>query len=241
MIGTNTETDYKTMGNFTVYEHVNKTNGKRYIGITGKEPLRRWRPDGSGYKNNRYFWNAIQKHGWNGFTHHILEEGLTEDEACTIEKELIAKYKSNTLEYGYNIAEGGKYNIMSQATRERLSKERKGKNCGEDNPNYGNHKLAGKNNPNYGKHHSEETRAKMSENRKGKGLHSFTEEHRRKISEHHGGGTDKRKVVCVESGEEYESINDASRKTGINKKIISCCCRKVPHYKTGGGYHWIFA
>lgn len=229
------------MNNFTVYEHINKENGKRYIGITGKDVKRRWRPDGSGYKGNPFFWNAIQKYGWDNFEHIIIKQGLTKSEACQIERDLIAKHKSNDLIHGYNIADGGEYNSMSQATRERFSRERKGKGCGADNPNYGNHKLAGENNPNYGKHPSEETRQKMSENRKGKGLRHFSEEHRRKISEHHGGGAEAKKVICAETGVIFESINEAARKTGINKKLISACCRKVPHYKTGGGYHWSFA
>lgn len=220
--------------------HVNRENGKRYIGITAQDVRRRWRPDGSGYKNNRYFWNAIKKHGWENFDHQILKTGLSKNEACEIEKSLIAFYKSNDLEHGYNIADGGQYNVMPLATRERLSRERKGKNTGADNPNFGNHRMAGKNNPNYGKRHSEETKKLMSENRKGKGLHVFSEEHKKKLSENHGGGADKKKVLCRETGVIYESINDAARALGITKKVISNCCRKIPHYNTAKGYHWEF-
>lgn len=233
--------DCKTSIEFTVYEHVNKINGKRYIGITSKAVQRRWRPDGSGYKNNPYFWHAIQKYGWDSFEHRILHQGLSEDEACRIEKALIAQYHSNDLVNGYNIADGGKYNVMPQATRERLSRERKGKNCGADNPNYGNHKLAGENNPNYGKRHSEEVKRKMSENRKGKGLHCFSEEHKRRIKEHHKGGADPKRVICLETGMIFKSINDAARYIGGSKKAISNCCRKIPHYNTAKGYHWEFA
>lgn len=43
------------MNDFTVYMHINKTNDKRYIGITGQDVRRRWRPDGSGYKSNPLF------------------------------------------------------------------------------------------------------------------------------------------------------------------------------------------
>lgn len=89
-------------------------------------------------------------------------------------------------------------------------------------------------------HHTEESKALMSANRKGKGLKHFSEEHRRKISEHHGGGAEKKKVLCVENGKVYESINDTSRDTGINKKGISGCCRQIPHYNKAGGYHWQF-
>ena len=89
--------------------------------------------------------------------------------------------------------------------------------------------------------HSEESKHRMSENRKGKGLHEFSEEHKRKIKEHHAGGSDKKRVLCCETGMIFESINDAAKCIGINKKMISNCCRNVPHYKTASGYHWKFA
>lgn len=89
-------------------------------------------------------------------------------------------------------------------------------------------------------HHSETSKALMSERRKGKGSHAFSEEHKRKIREHHDGGAEKKKVLCVEIGKRYESINAAAREMNINKKMISNCCRGVVHYKTAGGYHWQF-
>lgn len=226
---------------FTVYQHINKTNQKRYIGITQQNVTRRWRFDGSGYKNNPYFWHAIQKYGWDNFDHIIIKTGLSQQEACEMERDLIAQYQSNDLVHGYNIADGGQFNIMPLSTRQRMSAERKGKGCGADNPNYGNHKLAGENNPNYGKHHSEEVRKRISENRKGKGLHEFTDEHKQKLRDNHAGGDDKKKVLCVETGIIYSSINEAANTMGINKKMISNCCRNVPHYKTAKGYHWQFA
>ena len=229
------------INSFTVYIHLNKLNGKRYIGITSQSVTRRWRPDGTGYKNNPYFWHAICKYGWNNFEHIVVATGLSRDAACSMEKDLILQYQSNDLQHGYNISDGGEFNIMPEATRKRLSEQMKGKYVGAKNPNYGNHKLAGKNNPLYGKHLSEETKRKISESRKGKGLHVFSEEHKRKISENHGGGAPKRKVRCVETGIIYESINDAARHTGIHKKMISCCCRKIPHYNTARGFHWEFA
>lgn len=35
---------------YYIYKHINKINGKIYIGQTNQDPERRWRPDGSGYK-----------------------------------------------------------------------------------------------------------------------------------------------------------------------------------------------
>lgn len=88
--------------------------------------------------------------------------------------------------------------------------------------------------------HSEESKQRMRENRKGKGLHEFSEEHKRKMRENHAGGADKKKVICCETGMIFESINEAARYIGKNKKVISNCCRKISHYNTAGGYHWEF-
>ena len=68
-----------------VYRHTSPS-GKVYIGITSDLPKRRWRNGIHKYASNPYFIKAIQKHGWENFTHEILRH----DEACTYEKELIA-------------------------------------------------------------------------------------------------------------------------------------------------------
>ena len=44
------------------------------------------------------------------------------------------------------------------------------------------------------------------------------------------------RVLCVETGEVYPSIQEASRRTSINRGNISACCRGKR--KTAGGYHW---
>lgn len=47
-----------------------------------------------------------------------------------------------------------------------------------------------------------------------------------------------KKVLCVETGEVFESTRDAQRKTGIYQSNISQAC--IGKYKTTGGYHWKF-
>lgn len=184
---------------FTVYMHINKVNGKRYVGITHFENLNRRWSNGKGYFRNKHFSDAIKKYGWDNFEHLIIDEKLPKDIACAMEKALIRKYDTQNKEKGYNITDGGEYY-----------------------------------------HHSPESKALMSKNRKGKGLQKFSEEHKRKLRENHGGGAESKKVVCVETGAIYESINDAAKAIGKNKKMISNCCRNVPHYNTAGGYHWQF-
>ena len=94
--------------NYTVYMHVNKIDNKKYIGITMQDPKIRWGSNGSGYLGCNVFYNAINKYGWDNFEHIILHEGLTQDEACIKEVELIKEYNTTNRLYGYNISEGGK-------------------------------------------------------------------------------------------------------------------------------------
>lgn len=89
-----------------VYMHINKTNNKVYIGITGQNPKRRWH-HGGGYQTQQYFWRAIQKYGWDGFEHKIIIDDLTKDDACRIEKYLIACFRATDRHYGYNVSTGG--------------------------------------------------------------------------------------------------------------------------------------
>ncbi len=48
----------------------------------------------------------------------------------------------------------------------------------------------------------------------------------------------KKKVLCMETGEIFFSTQEASRQTGINNTSISKVCNG--HRKTAGGYHWQF-
>lgn len=94
-----------------VYMHKNKTNNKVYIGITGRDPEKRW-ANGNGYRYNPHFWNSIQKYGWDGFEHVILENDLTRDEAKEKEIYYIKKFNSTNPEKGYNIKRGGDSSSM---------------------------------------------------------------------------------------------------------------------------------
>lgn len=106
---------------YTVYKHTNLINDKVYIGITKQQPEKRWN-NGYGYRTCRIMYNAILKYGWLNFKHEILFEGLTYEEACEKEILLIALYKSNQREFGYNIESGGNLQKeISEETRQKLS------------------------------------------------------------------------------------------------------------------------
>lgn len=91
-----------------IYKHENKRNGKVYIGQTihQNNPQLRW-DYGSGYKSEQNkFYNAITKYGWNGFTHEIIERDiLTQEEANLREIYWISHYDS--FRFGYNSTPGG--------------------------------------------------------------------------------------------------------------------------------------
>lgn len=98
---------------YLIYKHTNKINGKSYIGQTCQKPSRRWR-NGSGYKESVIFYAAIQKYGFNNFTHEILEENL-ETKALANEREQYWISYYHTWIYdpkcnGYNSTQGGTHN-----------------------------------------------------------------------------------------------------------------------------------
>lgn len=118
---------------YCVYKHTNKMNGMVYIGITRQNPIKRW-GGGSGYSYNTHFYNAILKYGWDNFSHEILYTGMTREEACEKEIELIAKYNSNDRKYGYNITPGG--DTLDEESIQKVASKKRGVKFTEE------HKLA---------------------------------------------------------------------------------------------------
>lgn len=112
------------MKTFCVYKHTNKINNKVYIGITSRKPEIRWGPEGKNYiEDKSHFGRAIKKYGWNNFEHTILYEGLSEEDACNKEQELILEYQSFNNKYGYNRTMGGdKLVKYTKESKEYLSK-----------------------------------------------------------------------------------------------------------------------
>lgn len=161
---------------YTVYMHVSPNN-KRYIGITSQKPEKRW-ANGKGYKTQSYFYNAIEKYGWDNFQHVIVAKNLDEETAKWLEIELIRGWDSTNKEKGYNVSLGGESWNFSEETKRKMSETRKGMRFsnehkqklseskkGEKNPWYNK---KDEDTPFYGKKHTEETKRKMSEAHKGK-------------------------------------------------------------------------
>lgn len=94
------------MGDYVVYIHQNKINGKRYVGITNNIH-KRWYGKGKKYANCPRFASALKKYGWDNFTHTIVLSGLTLEQANEMEQAYIKKYRTCDDDYGYNLQPGG--------------------------------------------------------------------------------------------------------------------------------------
>ena len=167
---------------YTVYQHKNKINGKIYIGITMQKPEIRWGKNGNNYKSSPHFYSAIQKYGWDNFEHNILFTGLTKEEVCLKEQELIQYFNSMNREFGYNSTSGGDVFTMNEEIKQKISQALMGNQNGFGHPC------------------SEEKKKKISEAQKGR---KFTEEHKQKLSE----AAQKRHVPCSEGKKKKLSQN----------------------------------
>lgn len=209
-----------------VYMHINKENGKRYVGITCQGIEQRWR-NGGGYRYG-IFANAIKKYGWDAFEHVVLYENLSYEEAKAKEAELINVYRSDDMRYGYNMTKGGDGTVgytHTEASRAKMSKTRieRGTNKGKNNPMYGK---SGELAPHFGVSVSETAKIKMSK--------AAIDRHEqwRKIGYH----PEAKAVISVDSlghKEYYFSAAEAERQTGARATSIIRCCRgqKKTYYK----------
>lgn len=239
---------------YIVYKHI-FPNGKVYIGITGRKPEDRWE-NGHGYDRHQTIMkNAIQKYGWDNIQHEILYTDLTQEEAEQKEIELIAFYKSNQREYGYNIANGGSLSGKhSEETKDKLRKINTGKHHTEEARKKMSEAKKGEKNHNYGKHFSEEHKKRISESNSGK-LRS--EETKKNISEskkgrNHPNYGKKRKtetvekiikanikkIKCIETGIVFDGLKNASKEMKISIGGISMVCNGKK--KTICGYRFEF-
>ena len=195
---------------FYVYALTNNLDGKKYIGLTSQKPEKRWN-NGNGYRDTTHIGRAINKYGWENFSHEIIYKNITCEEAQKYEIELIEKYDTLNPQKGYNMQPGGNLSNlgikMSEENRQKLSERSKG----EKNYFYGKtptkehiayltvltKERVGDKHPMYGKHHSEESKKKMSKSAKGKhvGKDNYMSE----------------AVICLNTMQIYESMSLAEQ------------------------------
>ena len=211
------------MNNYKVYIH-KFPNGKAYIGITRQEPKIRW-GGGNGYVRNEYMYRAIKKYGWENIDHIILFDGLSEADACEIEKSLIKKYRTNEKEFGYNIESGGQCSNLAESTKQKLREAHIGKSV------------------------SEEAREKMRASRN-RFLSENPEEYKKTMDNmmlavEKAAELKRKPVIQYDLDGNFlavwNSTREAERVLGIYHSHIAKCCNKVPKYNTAGGYRWEYA
>ena len=203
--------------NYTVYMHISPSD-KKYIGITSKKPEHRWN-HGRGYKKSSYFYKAILKYGWDNFQHIIIADGLSKYDVCRLEQALISGCRSNDPRYGYNSSLGGESGTL-------------GVKYGHDYCQRLRERMTGPNNFNYGKKFSQETCKKLSDVRKGKWSPKQQEVLKRCWKQN------SKQVICLETGEIFDSITAAGNSFGICPSGIKAAC--VGIQISSHGFHWAF-
>ena len=170
-----------------IYSITNTINGKKIIGQS-VDILRRWADHKYDLKRNihanQHLQSAWNKYGEQSFKFEVILlcsiENLNREEI-----RLISENKTTDRNVGYNIDSGGKRNIVSEETKEKLRAY-----CGPRHWFFGGHlsdeakqKLkeanTGKNHYHFGRPLSQEQRDKISKTNKNK---TFSEETRQKIS-----------------------------------------------------------
>lgn len=238
---------------WSVYKHTSPA-GKVYIGVT-KDPKHRWRGSGNGYKGDTGIWDAINEYGWDNFSHEIIASNLTQQEAWDMEVRLIAEYNAIDPAYGYNLTTGGRHGKLSSESCKRLSISQMGHPVSDKVKNmlYERNRtpiicLDTKEIFNSGREAADKlnldrtTILKVANGKLGScGGHHFA-----KLSDYENGQVKQftpspavyNGVRCVTTGEEFDNVSDASRKTGLSRRAISYACNGV--HETCGGMQWEF-
>lgn len=211
------------MNNYCVYIHTNKLNGKKYIGLTCQSVERRWK-HGQGYKGSTYFYNAIQKYGWDNFCHDVIQSGLTKQQAQDLESKLICEYNTQNEKYGYNLESGGCAPTHSEVTKELLSNKLKGRTFTDEWR--ANMREAFKLRP--GREWTKESKEKLRQSKLG---HEVSKDTREKLRKAFG-----QAVLCVETNQVFSSMKEAADYFNLSKCTISAVIKG--RNKTAAGYHW---
>ena len=240
---------------YCVYKHTSPS-GKVYIGITKQTPNCRWK-NGLGYESSPHFWSAIQKYGWENFSHEILADGISKEDACAEERRLIAELNALDPAFGYNQKTGGELgSSLSAKVRKKMSLKRKLFYLEHPEAKLElSEKIKGF-------HHTDEAKAKMSAAKRGRTF-TQTPEWRRHIGEankakmqedtqyyeeasarcrENGAKASKPVVQLDNNGNEisrFQNAHEAERETGIRSGNIGRCCKG--YTKSAGGYKWRYA
>ena len=224
-----------------IYIITNLINGKRYIGQSIDIRRRFWDHRCVSHETNRHLRFALNKYGKEAFKYEVLEEceadRLNEREMYWIEK----------LEPEYNAMPGGQgrgrkhseetIEILREAGRRSWAAKTE-----EEKAKIRETQLKG---PRPGHAVTEETRQKIREKLTGRKESPETKEKRKatmaekrrrgyvQTNEGH-----KKRVICGETGEVFESVKQAAETIGINPSNISAVLKG--RQETAKGFHFCY-
>ena len=138
-----------------IYITTNNINNKKYI---GKRKIKNNQGDTKYLGSGELLLKAIKRYGRDNFTREIIDYAYTEEELNEKERCHIAKHNATKSPMFYNIHQGGDGGNTMEGWDEQKRKQIKAKMSKT---------TSGTNNGMYGKRHSDESKLKMSQNRKG--------------------------------------------------------------------------
>ena len=243
--------------NYYVYIHINKINNKKYVGITKTSLEKRWGKNGSEYTRDKssVFGRAIEKYGWENFTHEVFANNLNKERACALEVMLIEMFRTMDRMYGYNIQPGGQLGnagvVFSEESRIKMREAKIGRKLTDEHKERISESLKGHRPPNFteeskeklrlaniGKTLSDDTKAKISATLTGI---TRSEETRQKMSDNHA---NKHGVFCPQLNEYFDVMSDVTKKYGIPRANIDKCLKgdrksAGKHPVTGEKLTWV--
>ena len=213
-----------------IYKHTSPSN-KSYIGMTYRDPKARWQ-NGTGYSIETKFGKAIQKYGWDNFTHEILEVGIqTLDKAK--EREMYWINHFDSYKNGYNSTIGGDNVSLERETNLPVYQLDCNLNIINEFPTLADAGRAIGVSPSG---IMESVRPDGNQISAG-GFYwclkeNYTPEWKPRTD------LQKKPVICVETGQIFDSEVEAAESSGLTQAAISACCYEKTI--TCMGKHWVF-
>lgn len=207
-----------------IYKITNLINGKTYIGQSIDIQRRFWEHRCVSHESNRHLKYALQKYGKDNFKYEVLEEC---DESLLDEREryYIAKHKPE-----YNVTNGGQDSLRRypDEIKKKISQKAKEQWANMSNEEKADRIANNLKGPKKGHAVSEETRKKLRDFNIGKKQSSETIEKRKETMRKkksagyvQTNASHRKKIICIETGEIFESVKEASESLGIRASNIS--------------------
>lgn len=205
-----------------IYKISNSINDKIYIGQTTQPVKERWASHKCDARSGKetLLYRAMRKHGVANFKIEVITSTDTFETLNTLEEYYIKKL-SCVSPRGYNLLPGGNNHRHHESTKEKIREKLKGRPIA-NRWNKGNNLPCTK-----------ETKQKISDKLKGAPIkHRWgggnrsprTAEQKNHLSLLNKGKPNKalqKKVICIETGDEFESVNITATVFKVNRVTIS--------------------